>query len=261
MEDRSRRRARLILLAGVLLALVAGVGTFVYASSARSEVATVVPTEPVLVAARDIPIRTVLSEADVKIVQMNAGVTPPGAVRDGRAVVGQVVTVPISTGEAILSTKFSSPNELVTVFPPELQPVPGQALPPGTPMYRAMSISVADANAVGGAIQVGDTVDMLYSLNFDPVKYLQGTNPNRTADFSAKIVIERVSILARTAQVYTIRTDAATAERLVYLQSSGATLHLVLRASGDDRASGTTGATFAPVYQNLRFLIPEKIAP
>ena len=60
MQDGSRRRARLILIVGVALALVAGVGTFVYASGAKSDQPVAVPTVAVLVAAREIPAKTTL---------------------------------------------------------------------------------------------------------------------------------------------------------------------------------------------------------
>ena len=61
MQDGSRRRARLILIVGVALALVAGVGTFVYASGAKSDQPVAVPTVAVLVAAREIPAKTTLA--------------------------------------------------------------------------------------------------------------------------------------------------------------------------------------------------------
>ena len=53
MQDGSRRRARLILILGVVLALLAGGGTFLYASQSQTATAPVIPTTPVLVAARD----------------------------------------------------------------------------------------------------------------------------------------------------------------------------------------------------------------
>ena len=51
MQDGSKRRARLILIIGMVLALFAGAGTFFYASSAQTQTPTVIPTAPVLVAA------------------------------------------------------------------------------------------------------------------------------------------------------------------------------------------------------------------
>jgi Flp pilus assembly protein CpaB len=124
-----------------------------------------------------------------------------------------------------------------------------------------MSITVPDSNAVGGAVQPGDTVDVLFTLNFDPAKFLRQPTPQQGIDFSAKIILERVPILARLAQVYTIRVDALTAEKIGYLQASGGQLSFLLRAPKDERASGSLGATFGAVYREFRFVVPEKIVP
>jgi len=70
-----------------------------------------------------------------------------------------------------------------------------------------------------------------------------------------------VPILARTLAVYVIRTDAATAERIGYLQSAGGVLQLLLRAPKDERATGTVGASFDNTQEVVRFHIPQKITP
>lgn len=262
MEDRSRRRARLILIVGVLLALLAGLGTFFLASSSKTEVAPVIPTADVLVAAREIAPRTVVSAADLKVAKVNTDVVPPTALKDPKDVVGKIATLPISTGEFILPTKFAATAAAAfTVFPPNEQPQAGQPIPPGSPNYRAMSITVPDNNAVGGAVQVGDLVDAMYTLALDAAKFSGPVNPNRIADQSVKIALERLPIIAKAGNVYTIRVDAETAERIQYLQASGAQLSFLLRAAQDDRAAKTQGATFAPVYELYQFRIPVKVAP
>src|SRR5438128_728821 len=76
---------------------------------------------------------------------------------------------------------------------------------------------------------------------------------------TARIVVERVPILARTLSVYVIRTDAATAERIGYLTASGGSISFLLRGPKDDRATGTTGATFRTVQPEVKIQIPEKI--
>lgn len=262
MEDRSRRRARLILIVGVLLALLAGAGTFFVASSSQIQAPLAVPTTDVIVAVREIPTRTIVTAADVKVAKFNTDIVPPGALTKSADVVGKIIIVPVSTGEVILASKFAAASGATfTVFPPNQPITPGQPIAPGTPNYRAMSITVADAQAVGGVLQVGDIIDILYAFNLDPAKFFRGTDPNRIADITTKIAIERVPILARNLSVYTIRTDAATAERLAYLQASGAQLHFLLRAPQDDRAARTEGATFDPVYRTFQFKVPEKINP
>ena len=104
-------------------------------------------------------------------------------------------------------------------------------------------------------------MDLVFTMQFDPQSKLQRPTPQQTLDFSSKIILERLPILARLGSVYTIRVDALTAERITYLQSAGGQLAFLLRAPKDERASGSTGATFGDIYTNFRVKIPEKINP
>ena len=261
MQDGSRRRARLVLIVGLVLAVIAGLGTFIYASAAKTEQPVVVPTTPVLVAARDIPAKTTLTAADVKVVEFNVEAKPAAALVKADDAIGKVTIQAISVGEPVMPTKFSDPKNPAFVVIPASFLGPDGAPQPGSPSFRAMSITVADQNAVGGAIQPGDIVDVLFTMQFDPVRFLTRTTPDQGTDFSAKIILERVTILARLASVYTIRVDALTAERIAYLQSSGGQLNFLLRAPKDERASGSTGATFGDIYRNFNIKIPAKVAP
>ena len=261
MEDRSRRRARLVLIVGFLIAVLAGLGTFVLSSGSKTEAPPPVPTTPVLVASHDIPSRTALTAADLKVQQYPTDIAPVSALSKPEDVVGKIVQVPVSAGEPILPTKFAAAGAATfTVFPLNAQPVAGQPIAAGTPDYRAISITVADANAAGGAVAVGDIVDLLFTFQFDPTKFLTGTDINRIPDFSSKVVLQNVVILARTAAVYTIRTDAQTAEKIAYLSSAGGQLQMLLRAAQDQRQATTTGATFGDVYK-FGIKVPTKTAP
>ena len=261
MQDGSKRRARLILILGIVLAIFAGAGTFLYASGAQTQTAPVIPTTPVLVAAREIPAKTTLSAADVRVQDYNADAKPAAALVKPEDAVGKVTVSAISVGEPILPAKFSDPKNPAFVVMPLANLGSDGAPKSDAPNFRAMSITVPDANAVGGAVQPGDIVDIVFTLNFDPVKLVANPKPTQTSDFSAKIILERVPILARTAAIYTIRVDTATAERLAYLQASGGQLMFLLRAPKDERASGTLGTTFGGVFNTFKIPIPEKITP
>ena len=261
MQDGSRRRARLILIVGVALALVAGVGTFVYASGAKSDQPVAVPTVAVLVAAREIPAKTTLTPADVKLQEFNVDAKPPASMTTADQALGKITIQSISVGEPILPTKFADPKNPSFVVMPASFIGPDGAPAANSPNYRAMSITVADASAVGGVVAVGDLVDLVFTLQFDPALRLQRPTPIQAIDFSSKIILERLPILARLANVYTIRVDALTAERITYLQASGGQLAFLLRAPKDERASGSTGAIFRDIYTNFHVVIPEKINP
>ena len=261
MQDGSRRRARLILIVGVALALVAGVGTFVYASGAKSDQPVAVPTVAVLVAAREIPAKTTLTSADVKLQEFNVDAKPAAAMTKADDALGKITIQSISVDEPILPTKFADPKNPSFVVMPASFIGPDGAPVANSPNFRAMSITVPDANAVGGSVLVGDLVDLMFTAQFDPQAKLQRPTPQQTLDFSTKIILERVPILARLASVYTVRVDALTAERIAYIQSAGGQLAFLLRAPKDERASGSTGATFGDIYTNFRLKIPEKINP
>jgi Flp pilus assembly protein CpaB len=261
VQDGSRRRARLILIVGVALAMVAGVGTFVYASGAKSDQPVAVPTVAVLVAAREIPAKTTLTTADVKLQEFNLDAKPAAAMSDAGEALGKITVQSISVGEPILPSKFSDPKlPGFVVMPASFIGADGAPVA-NSPNFRAMSITVADANAVGGTVLAGDLVDMVFTMQFDPATRLQRPTPQMGIDFSAKIILERLPILAKLASVYTIRVDAVTAERIAYLQASGGQIAFLLRAPKDERASGSTGATFGDIYTNFRVKIPEKINP
>lgn len=271
MEDRSKRRARLLLIVGVILAVVAFGATLMIAQGGRTAAPQQVPLRPVLVAARDIPPKTQITAADLRAIQINTAAAPVTAIAPDQqaTVVGKVAVNTIQAGDFITVAKLgTAQGATFTVFPPELEIPAGGEIPANTPSYRAMSLTIPDQFAVGGAVQPGDLVDLMYVLPFDPAKFLvrqtgvtPGSAEERIADTAAKIVLERVPIIARLAAVYTIRTDAATAEQIAYLQATGAQLQLLLRAPIDSRPGGTQGATFGPVYERFQFPIPERVTP
>lgn len=262
MEDRSRRRARLVLIVGLLFAVGAGATTFFVANTAKSEAPAPIPTSSIVVAAREIPPKTQITATDLKLVKMNTEVVPPAAITSPDEVVGKITITGISVGEPIFASKLGGANGLIfTVFPAAALGNDG-SIPVGSPNYRAMSITVADALAAGGTIQAGDSVDVLFTMQISPDKYFKNPNPAvNSSDASARIVLERVPILARNLAVYVIRTDAATAERIAYLQASGGTLQLLLRAPKDERATGTVGASFDNTQDVIKLHIPTKINP
>jgi len=261
VQDGSKRRARLILILGVVLAIAAGAGTFFYASSAQTGGGSVavIPTTGVLVAAREIPAKTTLTLADVRVQEYNLDAKPATALGAPEQAIGNVTTVAISIGEPILPSKFADPKAKVfVVIPPAALDQNGN-IRADTPNFRAISITVPDASAVGGLLEVGDSVDLLVTMNIDPTKYYTQPRPANTADFSSKIILERVPILARQLSVYTIRVDAITAERLAYLQASGGQVAMILRAPKDERATGSVGTTFRQMLEQFNQRIPEKI--
>jgi pilus assembly protein CpaB len=223
---------------GVLIAVIAGAGTYFYAGAARNAPPTDVAMVDVLVAARDIQARSALGSNDVKVVQLPRDVAPANALHDASGAAGLITTVPLVANEPVLPAKLAQPGTEghIAVLPP------GTTIGSSSPAYRAMSLSVPDANAAGGAIAAGDHVDILYTLSL--------IEPTRN-EFIGRIVLQDIPVLAKTITTYTFRVDAATAERIAALQASGGALQLRLRAPGDARAAGTAGASFTAESQRI----------
>lgn len=235
--QRTRLLSRIFLALGVLVAVVAGVGTYLWANAERNAAPTDVAMVDVLVAARDIEARSALGSDDLKVVQLPRDVAPANALRDATGAVGLITTVRLTTNEPVLPTKMAQLGSegIIAVLPP------GQTVASSI-AFRAMSVNIPDANAAGGLIVAGDHVDILYTLSV--------VDPTRP-DFVGRIVIQDIPVLAKTLTVYTLRIDAATAERIAALQASGGALQLLLRAPGDARPAGTAGASFTTEAQRI----------
>jgi len=221
----------------VIIAVVAGAGTYLYAVAARTALPTETAMVDVLVAARDIEARSALGSSDVKVVQLPRDAAPANALRDAANTTGLITTVRLSANEPVLPTKIALPGSEghIAVLPP------GQTVATSA-AFRAMSVNIPDANAAGGLIQTGDHIDLLYTLAvIDPTK----------PDYVGRIVLQDIPVLAKTLTVYTLRVDATTAERIAALQASGGSLQLLLRAPGDARPAGTAGASFTTETQRI----------
>jgi len=221
----------------VLIAVLAGAGTYFYAGNARTAGPTDVTMVDVLVATRDIEARSALGSNDVKVVQLPRNAAPPSALHNANDAAGMITTVRLVPNEPVLPTKVARPGSegRIAVLPPG-------ATVAGSAAFRAMSLNIPDANAAGGAIESGDHVDILYTLNV--------TEATRT-DFVGRIVIQDIPVLAKTLTVYTLRVDVTTAERIAALLASGGNLQLLLRAPGDARPAGTSGASFRTEAQGI----------
>ncbi len=236
-QSRSRLLSRVLLALGVLVAVVAGAGTYFYGVAARTAPPIDVAMVDVLVAARNIEPRSALGASDLKVVQLPRDAAPTNALHDANSATGMITTVALSANEPVLPTKIAQTGSEGHIA----------VLPPGATVanslgFRAMSLNIPDANAAGGAIAAGDHVDILYTLAV--------TEPRQ--DFIGRIVIQDVPVLAKTITVYTLRVDVTTAERIAALQASGGILQLLLRAPGDARPAGTAGASFSNEAQRIQ---------
>jgi Flp pilus assembly protein CpaB len=250
-RKRGRLVARALMGGGLFLAAASALLTFVYVSQLR-DTSTAGPTiamGEVLVAGRDLPSRTLIAAGDVVVVRTASELIPAPALRSAESAIGSLTSVPIYAGEVMLASKFAAVDAAgFSIFPAGQQPTAS------SPDYRAMSLKIADANAVGGVVQAGDVVDVIFAFTYQPLTF--GVDSAAEQDFAARILAERTVVLARAADIYTLRVEAAQAERLAALQAGGTTMHLLLRAGDDRREPRAAGAVFSSAAGEVIRAIP-----
>src|SRR5438105_14755218 len=115
--------------------------TFFYAQTTKAEAPAPIPTTAVIVAAREIPPKTQITSADLKLVRINSEAVPPAAVSDLAQVVGKITITTISAGVPILLSKLAGANgAALVVIPIDARGANG-AIPPNTPPYPPLPIS------------------------------------------------------------------------------------------------------------------------
>lgn len=104
---------------------------------------------PVVVAKVNIPYRTPIKATMLEVKQLPATARHGQAIQDVAEAIGKITKVPISAGEQILTSKFSTDrSETGLTF----------IIPNGK---RAVAISVSEVITSGGLIQPGDLVDVM----------------------------------------------------------------------------------------------------
>jgi pilus assembly protein CpaB len=142
--ERLTRRLGLVALAAAVLA-----GLLARAALAHLAAARAPRTVPVVVAARDIPARTVLTPAWLAVARVVPALVPPEAVASPAAVRGLVTTAPLYAGQVLVW-----PDVARGAVPYGLS----YAIPAGE---RAFTVPVGPTTGVAGLIRPGDRVDVL----------------------------------------------------------------------------------------------------
>jgi pilus assembly protein CpaB len=148
------RRRTLPLLLGLTAALVAFVGVFAVGSLNGHSAA--VPQSRVLVAARDIQAREVLSSDMVVLASIPASAVPPGAVATFAQIKGQTALVTILKGQALttnLVTTNPDTEQAQTAYLP---------IPQG---FVARAIPAGELQGVAGYIAPGDYINVLATVS------------------------------------------------------------------------------------------------
>lgn len=163
-------------------------------------------TVPVVVAKTDIPPKTKVTTEMVQIQHVPTEYLQPGAVRDGKQVIGVLAREQIIAGEQITDRRLLIDGKSAGL--------PG-LIPSGK---RAVTVAVSEVSGVAGLIKPGDRVDVL--ATFD-----QGT----AGDYIGDVVLQNVLVLAVNRNLEASSGDAKAKDSKE--QTKAATVTLAVDAS------------------------------
>ena len=256
-SDKNSRRSKVYIGVGVIVALLVAATVYLALQANGLTGDREVEMRSVVVAARDIPARKAIDEADVVVRELVADPTNDGALSSLDQVLGRVAGVPVTSGQLINVNTLASTTEGSTFS----ILAPGEEWDPNGPDLRAVSLTVADANAVAGLLVPGQRVDLIVTMPINPEigQTAEGAEA-QAAEFiagpSTKVTLQSVTILSRNGGVYIVRADLETAEKIAELQAVGGVFTMALRPEGDDRTAETEGSTVDRLIEEFGFPVP-----
>ncbi len=186
-------------------------------------------TVPVVLAARDLTLGTVLAQEDLQLIEWPATALPVGYASTPEELVGQSLISDVSTNEAILRSKLAQ-DGLRGIIP---------LIPEG---MRAMSIAVDQIVGVAGFVTPQTRVDVILIME-----------PQGSQDAVSKIILQNILALAAgeeiretedgtpvTVPVVTVAVTPEEAEKLALASNEGV-IRLALRHALDLQAVETQG--------------------
>jgi pilus assembly protein CpaB len=226
-------RTLIVVTVAVLVATLATLA--VYQAVQRVPVREVeAPGTPVLVAARDLPVGTMLANTDVKVASWPARSPIAGAFATAEEVMNRGLIADVATNEPITAAKLA-PVEA------------GAGLPPVIPAgMRAISVQVNDVIGVAGFVTPGNRVDVVATIA-------------KQENSMSRVVVSNVRVLASGTRfdqekskngqpiqstVVTLLVTPADGERIALASVEGK-LHLTLRNPLDGDMTTTSGVRVA----------------
>ena len=251
------RRAKIVVVLGIILALVAGGAAYFLITQAQQQAGQAgLQKVQVVVAARAIPARKVIEAADVTVAQVPLDPTNAnGVVSDPAKVVGRVPAVTILEGQPVTTNLLASSTEggQFSILGPN------ETISPNSPAWRAISITVPDNQAVGGMLQAGETVDVFVTATVNVPEDLIKAGKYYT-DKSTKVTYQDMLILAKSGQFYILKATLTVSEEIAHLQASGtAQFSMALRPDVDTRLvdASALGETTNRIITKYGLPIPE----
>ncbi|HEY6223322.1 MAG TPA: Flp pilus assembly protein CpaB [Gemmatimonadales bacterium] len=241
-----QRRLWLIL----LLALISG-GAAAYLALAYLRdrtprlMAAEAPRVQVAVAARDLPLGTVLAPADVRMIDWLGSAVPPGYLHSSQDAVGRGIISSVKANEMLLDSRLAPRGSGAGL---------AITIPDG---QRAVSVRVDDVIGVAGFVLPGTHVDVVVTLPPQPqldmkLSQTQIFLQNVQVLASGQIVQQDAQGKPITVSVITLLVSPSDAETLVLASNEGK-IQLALRNTLDLAEGRTSGAS-------VRTLLPQRAA-
>jgi pilus assembly protein CpaB len=210
-----------------------------------------IPTVPTVVAARALPLGTLVGPADLKLVSWPAASVVPGAFRSTDAVVNRGLVASVAENEPVTAVKLAPAGA-------------GGGLSPTIPNgMRAISIRVNEVVGVAGFVQPGAHVDVVAVVRGDTDSTVSRVFLTDLRVLAAGTRTDQVRATPNTpaapATVVTLLVSPSDAERLALASAEGS-VTLVLRnpldttdvATEGTRLTSLTGGRSAPVPSSGR---------
>ncbi len=266
-----RRGGRILVLLGIILGVMTAGLVFVFLGTNTGNPPPP-PTRGVVIALQNIPARSVISIDSLTTVQYPEGIIPQGAFASPQDVAGKLAIDNIYQGETILAPMIIDRSKVSGTDPirsPAAYVIPENKV--------AMAFQITPLSGVAGAIQPGDYVDLLLTLQ-PPQQGLTQTTGTRVSPATVtgtegeavtQLFLQDVQVLnigiwtsglqqtqqqqQQQQQAATILTFALERQDAVTLKSGRelGQIDLILRRAGDHRQTTTEPVTRE--YINRRF--------
>jgi pilus assembly protein CpaB len=232
-----KTRTLIVLVVALVAALTASYGAF-RAMERLSATPAEDPTTPTVVAARPLPVGTLVTKGDVKVIAWPTKSRVPGTFTSVEQVVDRGTIMAVAENEPLSESKLAPTGA-------------GAGLPPTIPKgMRAISIAVNDVIGVAGFVVPGSRVDVLVTVD----------QPGEGRDTTTRVVVNNVQVLTAgtrfdqeqaqaegkpiPSSVVTLMVSPSDAERIALAQNQGK-ITLALRNPLDTAAAETSGARLA----------------
>ena len=239
-----RNRIFAVLAIAVLAGGTLAYGTYNFMQSAGGQSAAApVETQPVVVAAADLPLGSALEKDHLQVIGFPKGQAPEGAFATPEEIVGRGLIVPVVKNEPILAAKLASKDA-------------GAGLPPVIPEgMRAVSVRVNEVVGVAGYVLPGNRVDVVATAS----------PTDHRSDTTSKVVLHNVQVLTSGTRmeqgqdqdkpmqvtVVTLLVNPEQAERLALASTEGK-IQLALRNPLDQGAPETPGIRTAGLLGSVK---------